>query len=260
MKLKLPKIAIAIIYFHSLAGCGIFKPHTTQNLPNLTTEQIALEINELIPQVFPHLDNDYFKPVFSYQPKIDKYGPIDDLLLISLDPPYREFPNLFLYKYDKEIERWRRIEEGITLGIKTADKNDIDLHVAGLGVDLIANAEEISKTINYLLEKGMCVSNYGTFIHTHKCGLKNYFIDKHKFPELAKKLIGVPFEPLHSKIKIDSCELFGTPKIRDISFYKKGGNYQIKASTENNQIWIFNFSNANYSGLSNKTVSVENIY
>ncbi len=235
------------------------KPHN-KIPPNLTSAQVLDDLDFLIPQAFPHVDNNYLSPVFSYAPKIEIRGPIDEFSIAAITPPFREFPNVLVYQFNFEKNKWERIREGVSMGVDLPRKKSVDLHVAGIAIDYEKNKsiEEVNKFKDYWLLNGYVVVEYDKFMHIHMGGRELYTINRSEFPQIARSLIGSPYTDLDLLGKEgDTCKSYDTPLLNEISFAKIKNYYEVVVTTDNNQKWTLNFTGSDGLYLTNRKISAE---
>lgn len=197
-----------------------------------------------------------------FNAKISKTLPmIDDLGVVVLEQPYREFPSIILIKKDSQSNKWIRVFECLSPGIQDNPSGLLDWHTKGCGVDFEVNKDSIysfhGKIVTSLIEssldkKGGVIIAYQNFIHmntsdsTEKKSFDPYTIDKTKYYDFANDLLEDRYKGYPSK----ECIMFDSPKVADCSFKKENGLYKITAFTNNNQVWVYTFggvdSNSKY--------------
>ena len=57
--------------------------------------------------------------------------------------PYREFPDLLIFKYESENRKWVRIFEGLCPGIQDNPSGLLDWHTIKTGIDFKINSDTI---------------------------------------------------------------------------------------------------------------------
>jgi len=252
------KILGAVLYaFFFFCALSVIYP-----LPHgLTLNQVSDDLDFLIPQEFPHIDSNYLGPVFSYTPQIEILGPVGEYSVAIINVPYREFPNVLVYRFNSENKIWKRILEGVSLGVSLPAEGSVDLHVPGMALDFAktANAGKDNQLINYWLQNKYIVTEYDKFIHVHMGGRELYTINRTEFPSIAQALVGAPytdFRLLDNKEDL-SCKSYDTPKLNRATFTKIGIRYVLVGITDNNQKWTLTFTGADELHLLNRGLAAE---
>ncbi len=223
----------------------------------------------------------YAKPGYqeSIQPEIDKLvikgdysykilaisETIDNVIAVSLIPPYREFPNIILFKVNPKDGSLKRIYEALCLGIQDEQSKLLDLHTIGYAIDfevdkdtLISLNDKTTKTVIETFEKNEgAIVPYGKFFHGH-FGQKThdrYIIDKTQYRRFALVLLG----DRYNEYSDQECMMYDTPNLQDVKFFKKNDKYHIVVKTSNNQKWTVTFKDidADNKYLIDKSISVE---
>ena len=188
---------------------------------------------------------------------------IKDICVVSISPPYREFPNVLVFKYANN--RWHRAFEGLCAGIQSKPSGKLDLHTIGLGADVLFDGKALifddPKTrmaIIKMASDGGVVIPYENFTHLHasKEPEEFYTIDKSNFTKFAIQLLGNKNYPQNRK----ECILFDMPDISDIEFKYIDERFILQCITNNNQIWTISFDGVDSDNmfLINKKITVTN--
>lgn len=191
---------------------------------------------------------------------------IDNIVVASLTPPYREFPNVILFKRTQE-GALLRVQEGLSLGIQDEQSPFLDMHTVGNAVDLAVDFglgrplrftdDQTKKLFTVTQSSGLVAVLYGKFVHTHvnKAPQVFYVIDKTQYKDLAIELLG---ERYNFYPDMD-CTMYDTPPLKMLKFSRKGARYYIEAETENHQKWTVTFSDidADTNLLLNKNIAVK---
>jgi tetratricopeptide (TPR) repeat protein len=208
-----------------------------------------------------------FKGIQEYR-IFDIKGPIDNLIIVAIDPPYREFPNILLFK--KYNDKWSIVFETLSIGLDFFPSGLLDTHTVGHGVDFLIekddkNINQISgnnksKTpiIHMANNEKMIIISYGKFYHMHPSTENSYFIDKTNYIDFANKIFGEQF----SKYPQDTCIMFDNTFLTQVVFKKNGDSFLIEANTINGQAWKITFSGIDSDNrfLKDKKISVIKSY
>lgn len=221
------------------------QPSVSLALENiLTQEEASASINKMI------FSNEYNYKILKITESIN------NLCAVAISPPYREFPNVILFKY--ENDEWKRVFEGLCLGIQAKPSGKLDLHTIKLAADVIYDNKPLifheEKTKNLIIDSikdGIVIIPYEDFSHIHITpGAEElYTIDKSNFTTYARKLLGNTYYPRSRK----ECILFDMPELLDIEFVYQNSRYLIKGYTDNNQIWSISFD-----GIDSKNMFIKN--
>lgn len=215
-------------------------------------------------QIQSEIDNLLIKGDYSYK-IISVSETVDDVLAAALVPPYREFPNIILFKVDPKDGSLKRIYEAFCLGIQDSPSGLLDLHTIGNAVDFSVDKDAVmslgdkkTKTIIETFEKeGGAIVLYGKFFHGHfgQQTRQRYLLDKTQYKKFALALLGERYNEYPDQ----ECMMYDTPKLRDVKFSKKDGTYRLAVKTSNNQKWTVTFRGVDAEGryLLDKTISVE---
>jgi len=191
--------------------------------------------------------------------------PCKDFCVVSLIPPYREFPNIIIFKLDKE-DKWKRIFECLSVGIQDNRSDFLDLHTIGRALDTGEdnqiydfNSKKIRDLIKISQTTDGIIIPYQHFFHTHfltEKGEKEFYtIDKTQYFDLAREIVGKQYE----KYPKNQCTMYDTPKIKDIELSYQGSVYEINAMTDNGQLWKITFKDVDeeYKFLLEKTIEAK---
>jgi hypothetical protein len=184
-------------------------------------------------------------------------SPVNGITAVAIQPPYREFPNVVLFRYDEDAKGWKRIPEALCLGIQSKVSKILDLHTAGHAADILQldSAEDRRKMSDMAANSGMVVVSYQRFAHLHAGGGELYYLDKQDFPRLARQLMVIT-----KKVDPDNCTLFDMPDILGVSFSHDSGRFKLTARTSNNQEWTVSFAGIDQRGqLDQKSISAGTI-
>ncbi len=190
---------------------------------------------------------------------------IDNLIVVSLIPPYREFPNIILFKVNPKDGSLKRIYEALCLGIQDNPSGVPDLHTIGYALDFFMDGgkppsigdKPTREAIEIFEKEGGTIVPYGKFFHGHfgQRTKQRYLIDKTQYKKFALALLGERYNKYPDK----ECMMYDTPNLREVKFSKKDGRYHLVAKTSNNQKWTVTFkdSDADNRYLIDKSISVE---
>jgi len=216
-------------------------------------ESIQTEIDGLL------IEGDYSYKILSISEAID------NVIAVSLIPPYREFPNIILFKVNQKDGSLKRIYEALCLGIQDEPSGVPDLHTIGYALDFFMDGgkppsigDKASREAIEIFEKeGGTIVPYGKFFHGHfgQRTKQRYLIDKTQFKKFALALLGERY----NKYPDQECVMYDTPNLREVKFFKKNGKYHIVAKTANHQKWTVTFKNSDADNryLIDKSISVE---
>jgi hypothetical protein len=245
---QLGPLLILLMFFSSCSHSQELKINEIQNIANeiLISKNFHVNINTVLPI-------------------------IDEIQVVVLDLPYREFPSIILITKDSKTNKWKRIFECLSPGIQDNPSGLLDWHVKGSGVDFQTDSITIysfhSRVVTNFVEsiikdKGGVIIPYQNFIHMHTAdSLKSttfspYTIDKTCYYDFANILM----ENKYKNYQANDCMMFDSPKILKCSFTKVNNKYSIRAITNNSQIWLYTFDgiDSNYMYLLNKKIEVTN--
>jgi len=185
-------------------------------------------------------------------------SPVHGVTAVAIEPPYREFPNVILFNYDEGAKRWKRVFEGLTIGIQPEVSRFLDLHTVGLGVDIkqLPKPEQQKYLSDSGLGHGWVSIPYLQFVHMHPSGPESYYIDKRDFSRFGKRL----FPRIKASNFDNECTVFDLPDLAEISLSHDSGRFKLTARTVNDQQWEVTFTGINGSGyLDHKIVLVRQI-
>jgi hypothetical protein len=192
--------------------------------------------------------------------------PSAELSAVVITPPYREFPNVILFSYDRGRHSWRRITEGLSLGLTADQSRFLDLHVAGRAVDIVLPAakrgtsrEQLQETLARIgIAQGQIMIPYQKFVHTHSSGVDRYFIDKSDYHRFAPILLPeIDWSGVARTRNDRTCILFDDTDIQDLSFDYDRGRFVLVAETSNGQRWTATFTGSDGERLLNLHIAVE---
>jgi len=206
-----------------------------------------------------------------FKVKIQQVLPaIDNIQVVVLEIPYREFPGVILIKKDIKTNKWIRTFECLSPGIQPQKSDLLDWHTEKCGVDFMTDKETVYSFQNQKMKKLMesTIENkqgvfilYQNFIHMNTSDsviskqFEPYTVDKTLYFDYANKL----FENEYDKYPKDNCTMFDTPKIVTCTFEKNSGMYEIRIKTDNSQLWFYSFKGIDdsFRYLLNKKTSVQ---
>ena|GEM_PF-3114978 len=176
---------------------------------------------------------------------IDISKSINGLTIVSIRPPYREFPNQIIFKFNSKEKKWVRVYETLCIGIEDAPSEILDLHTTDDVVDVIIGENilfgEKFKKINKIANaKNLIFIPYTHFQHMHGFDdVQSYYtIDKTKFLEFAVLLKGDKYT---EKYRTDTCMMYDMPNITNTRFFYEDNTYIIETETDNRQRWMVLF-------------------
>jgi hypothetical protein len=200
-----------------------------------------------------------------YKYKIVKISdPFNDIIAVFINPSCRDFPNVIFFSYDQSSNDYKRVYEGLGIGIQDEPSGKVDFHTLGLGMDMKFDkdtndfeSEPVRKMIELGNKSGFVVIPYQNFIHMQGGSKEFYTIDKTKYRDFALKLIG----DVYDKYPKDTCIMFDTPNLIDAQFIYDNGKYIVTGKTDNNQLWTITFDGVDTDNkyLLNKKIEVEKL-
>jgi hypothetical protein len=228
-------------------------------LPQLSEKTVKKEIeNMLVPSV-----NNVYEII-----SISK--PVKNFSVVALTPPYREFPNIILFEYKNGV--WQRVYECLSVGIQDEPSDIIDLHTAGLAVDMVPQFQGksivedgysfLDKNFQDMLEafekNNFVVIFYQNFVHAHHLpnfsGKSSYIIDKRNYLTFANQLFNNRYTD--KNYPRDNCMMYDLPLIKSLKF-DYTNVYCLVAETDNGQVWEITFSGVEDKYLTDKKISVK---
>jgi len=191
---------------------------------------------------------------------------INNLCIVSIIPPYREFPNILLYSYNEKTREWKRVFEGLSIGIQPEPSSLLDLHTINYGLDFtfddkptIRFNNELKITIKESAKDHSIIIPYQYFLHMHTSpSIKSFYtIDKTSYYDLANVL----FNNQYKDFPKEECTMYDTPIITKSALSYNQNEFEIIAETLNNQLWSIKFKGIDEKNqyLLEKTISVANI-
>lgn len=134
-------------------------------------------------------------------------SPVDDMTAVAIEPPYREFSNVVLFHFDDGTKRWKRVFEGLTIGIDSNVSHVLDVHTVGEAIDIArpTSSDERAFLADHGYGLGWVPVSYDKFIHLH-------------------------------------CTLFDVPDIYRVSLSHDSGHFELVARTVNDQEWTVSFT------------------
>lgn len=216
-----------------------------------------------VDQVKAKIDRMLFSDDYRYE--IIKVSDIvSDLCAVAIVPPYREFPNIVVFKINPDQGEFNRVYEGLCLGIQDKPSGKTDLHTLGMGADMQISEganqfdnSSVRQMIEISNQSGMVTIPYPYFVHLHPMGTEAYTIDKTGFYGFALKLLG----NVYNKYPQNSCMMYDMPNLKDFQFSLEDGKYTIIATTDNQQLWKVTFDGVDQDNryLLNKKIAVKAI-
>jgi hypothetical protein len=210
----------------------------------LTADTARAAINEMVQQTDPPTPPPKLRFITT---------PVNGLAAVAIEPPYREFPNIVLFRYDDGAKRWSRVFEGLSVGIQFDQSAILDLHTLGVAMDV--KQPEKQDQSSYLEDLGFghgwIPVSYEKFIHLHQSGRESYYLDKRDIGRIARRLI-----PEAEDGFVDTeCTLFDLPDIQSLSLSHGSGRFELNAETLNDQLWTVTFTGITSDGrLSHKLI------
>jgi len=202
---------------------------------------IRTEINKMV--------GDAYKDKYEILKSIEA----NNITAVFLTPPYREFPNVIFFKTIKGT--YRRIFEGLTIGIVDSTSAILDLHTLGIAVDayignspnLDFSSADMKKLIVACKNKNTPIIIYRNFMHMHPMPSIEaaYVIDKTNFLTLAIAFFNKTCRSGYWEgYSTDECMMYDLPRIFSMDFKYLNNRYIVAAHTSNNQNWDISFSDA----------------
>lgn len=228
---KLKSILIICLYLLVFSASKIY------SLPPFETKNAKTKIDLM-------LASEEFKDKYKIV-KISK--PCNNICIVAIKPPYREFPNIIIFKYDSKTDDYIRIYEGLCFGIQDKPSDKLDFHTTGDAADFTIGNDtnnpggkitgETKKVINASNQTGSVCIPYQEFYHMHSSSAtESYTIDKTNYYDLAVKLID-RYEGYPRK----TCVMYDMPNLIDIQFTYDGKEYCVTGITDNKQKWEISF-------------------
>jgi hypothetical protein len=160
--------------------------------------------------------------------------PVDGIVAVALDPPYREFPNVLLFKIGPDGKTWTRAFEGLSLGIQDEPSGYLDTHTVKAGVDFTFNPPHAPNEYRDVIERmrkerGSVIVAYEKFYHMHPSGAEGYTIDKRQYTGIASELVSDRYK---TGYKQDNCMMYDTPRLRSLTLSKSGTHLELEAQTD----------------------------
>jgi hypothetical protein len=249
MKFTTKTLVIAILVIRSISFCYG---------QDLTKSQIQLVANNMLISKKYHVN-------------IKKILPsINNVEIVLLDIPYREFPSIIILNKDKVTNKWVRVFECLGPGIQDKRSGLLDWHTVKVGVDFEIDGMKTydfqNKKVRAMVEssmkvKGTVIIPYQNFIHMHTSDGPNspaftrYTIDKTQYRDLANLL----FDDRYKDYPSQECTMFDSPAIVDCEFRYENNLYILTATTDTKQIWTYTFDGIDDKNryLLNKKTTVE---
>lgn len=217
-------------------------PPTIKDLPFAESPEFLQQdtARDLISQMVRELEG------MSSMKILNVTNPVKGMVAVAIHPPYREFPNVILFRFDEVKGRWQRVFEGLTLGLTPKGSEILDIHTVGYGVDIKAvdSGRAMDVVTDTALSRGFMVVEYEKFFHLHPVGPEGYFLDKKSHTRLIKRL----FPRKKDSIYDLQCALYNVPDIVSLSLSYEGTRFVLKAVTDNNQAWSVGFAGVDASG------------
>jgi len=179
---------------------------------------------------------------------------VDGWFAVAIDPPYREFPNVILFRWT--ATGWVRITEGLGAGVQPYPSPYLDLHVAGLAYDLaIGDGRPMSKAttdhvhsvgrkagINSVIHDGL--------VHNHRMGRESYFLDRRP----AHRALGVLYPDFQAESGTEpegpaTCSSVDYPPLSTIELHADERDKVLIAVTRSGQEWEFRWTGVDDEGL-----------
>ncbi|MDO8477755.1 MAG: hypothetical protein Q7W02_16465 [Candidatus Rokubacteria bacterium] len=201
---------------------------TPESHTDLSVEEARLAIDAMVKE-FPGMSSLRVLSITS---------PVNGISAVAINPPYREFPNVVLFRFDEGAKRWKRVFEALSLGIQPEVSKRLDLHTLGEAFDIeqTTSAEERDFTSAFSAGQGWVSIAYKRFVHFHPSGRETYYIDKREFSRLAEALFAT------RRYKDDTCILFDVPDLLEVSLSHDLGRFKLTARTLNDQQWTVTFT------------------
>lgn len=172
--------------------------------------------------------------------------PVNGLVAVGIEPPYREFPNVVLFQFDEGIRRWSRVHEGLILGIQPEISPFLDTHLTGEAIDVggLSSGEEREFASDTAFSKGGWIAvEHDEFTHLHPSGPESYYVSRLGYTTLAGQLVDRGREFLNSE-----CTLYDMPHLLSLSLSHDAGRFMLRARTTNGQEWTVTFTGVDGSG------------
>jgi len=201
---------------------------------SLDEERVRAELDLLFPEMGP-----------AYE-LIDITNTVNNIAAVFVNPYYRDCPNVVFFKYDHDAKDYKRVFEGLCIGIQDDLSDKTDLHTLGLAIDVLIQNLDTYELKNASVQEVMEIGNnhgfivipYQNFLHLHPANVEYFTIDKTGYHDFAVKLIGSAYEEFYPK---DTCVMFDTPNLVKTHFDYVDGQYVVMGQTDNNQLWIVIF-------------------
>jgi len=206
----------------------------SSNAQDINKKMIEQDINNM------SISNDYNFEILSIS------SIINNICIVTINPPYREFPNILIYNYDNNSKKWSRVFESFCIGIQPEPSSLTDLHTTGYGVDfsigndsVVILNQNIKNVIAEAINNNSIIIPYQNFLHMHSSPLIKsfYTIDKTSYSNYANIL----FQGLYNSYPKQECTMFDTPKIVNTKLSFDNDYFIIAGETENKQLWTIKF-------------------
>ena len=216
-----------VVYFYNPATLIVRATEQSPTAP--TSEDVRPALDAMVHEF----------PAMSVLRIVSITSAVNGISAVAISPPYREFPNVVLFRYDTATRRWIRILEGLCLGIQPEVSKILDLHTIGLGIDFARpKSEEERRWMSAgSIKLGWVSVVYEEFIHVHPSGRETYYLDKQEFARLAKRLF-----PKMRDYRSTECTLFDMPELMSISLSHDSGRFMLVGRTLNRQRWTVTFT------------------
>lgn len=198
------------------------------------------------------------KPRFGQVHIVQVTRAVDGWAVAALRPPYRDFPNVVVFRFDGN--HWRPLEEGLLLGVQPYRSPALDLHTVGVAFDYSVGTKDLESAQDVVDQltamgkaKGLVTVAYRRFFHSHLSGRAPYHIDRRFAEALALKLFGSEY----SHFPASECTMFDVPEIDRVSLTQEGDSISLNAKTQNGQIWTVQWRSDETSALRDKVVDAE---
>jgi hypothetical protein len=195
----------------------------------------------------------------------NRIGPVDFEILavtpsvggwiaVSIDPPFREFPNVVLFRH--QSGHWERVHEGLSIGVQPYLSPFLDTHTQRVALDVtLEGRDEISDDVLDAIERsaaksGLVAVPHQHFVHSHPVGGEGYFLDRRLLLSIASKLY-----PEYATYRTDACEMFDYPILAEVKLENSADGLRLTGTTRTGQLWNVTWSGVDPRGrLSGKNI------
>lgn len=164
------------------------------------------------------------------------------IVAVSVEPPYRDFPNVVLFRFNSKKLTWARLPEAFVLGLQDKRTTLLDLHTTGLAVDFSIPPSDRQKYDRLRADgrkSGLVFVEYRHFFHMHPAGPEEYKVDKSAYYDLAQRLF--PNGRYEKVYPHDACTMYDVPTLLSVTLKQSSAGWLLTGETDNGQVWTVTF-------------------